>query len=395
MFKVTPLNDEQDSQHLGEILCQCFKFPTEKWPEYRDGIGVENFRIIRSEAGILGGLAVYRMAQYFGGKAVKMGGVAAVGVAPEFRGSGAAKALLSETLRELYAEGVAISTLYPATQRLYRAVGYEQAGMRCQWELPLTNLALRAPLRESLENRVCSLHRLKNPDISYLKESYRHFAETCDGYLDRHPFLWGRIVHEEQPFYAYHVRDRDRVLGYIVYQQESCQSEIVLTVRDWVALTPEAMQTLWAFISSHRSQVARCRWYGGVIEPRLLLLPEQTAKIVDSIIWFLRIVDVVKALSLRGYPVGVEAELDFELSDDLIPENQGKWRLSVAEGKAEVRKCDRADLSLSCRGFASLYSGLYSPRQLQQMGFISGTEAALAIATRLFPQNMPAMADFF
>ena len=387
MFEVTPLHSENDSQRLGDILCQCFNFAREKVPAYQEGIGIENFRVVRSNQGILGGLAIYEMAQYFGGKGIPTGGIAAVGIAPECRGQGAARALLQGTLQELYAKNVPLSTLYPATQRLYRAVGYEQAGVRCLWQIPLADLALR--------DRVCSVHYIEKPDIFELNEIYQQFAPRCDGYLDRHLFLWARILHEEDPFYAYEVREGDRAVGYIIYQQDRSEAGLTLQIRDWVALTPGALQTLWTLISDHRSQVDYCRWYSGTIEPRLLCLPEQTAQIRESNTWFLRVVNVPQALILRGYSDGIEGELYFEVQDDVIPQNSGKWVLQVSQGIATVEKSDRADLCFHSRGMAALYAGLYSAQQLAATGLIEGTADAILLANTLFSANCPNMPDFF
>ncbi|MFP4299074.1 MAG: enhanced intracellular survival protein Eis [Spirulinaceae cyanobacterium] len=387
MFEVTPLHSENDSQRLGEILCQCFNFAREKVPAYLEGIGIENFRVVRSNQGVLGGLAIYNMAQYFGGKAIPTGGVAAVGIAPEYRGQGAAKVLLRAILQELYAKNVPLSTLYPATQRLYRAVGYEQAGMRCLWQIPLADLALR--------DRICSVYYLEKPDIFKLNKIYQQLAPRFDGYLHRHLFLWARILHEEAPFYAYELREGEIPVGYIIYQQDRSEAGLTLQIRDWVALTPGALQTLWTLISDYRSQVDYCRWYGGTIEPRLLCLPEQTAEIRESDTWFLRVVNVPQALMLRGYPDGIEGELYFEVQDDVIPQNEGKWVLRLSQGTATVEKSDRADLSFNSRGMAALYAGLYSAQQLAATGLIAGTEKAIQWANTLFRANCPNMPDFF
>jgi predicted acetyltransferase len=72
-----------------------------------------------------------------------MMGIAAVGIAPQYRGTGAAIALMQHTLNEIHAKGIAISALYPATQRLYRKAGYEQAGNRCSWEIPTASIQIR------------------------------------------------------------------------------------------------------------------------------------------------------------------------------------------------------------------------------------------------------------
>ena len=83
---------------------------------------------------LVGGLGILFMGQWFGGRSVRTGGIAAVGVPPEERGEGAAEALMTSVLRGLRKRGVPISTLYPSNLRLYRKVGYEQVPRRHEWQ---------------------------------------------------------------------------------------------------------------------------------------------------------------------------------------------------------------------------------------------------------------------
>src|SRR6185295_16930186 len=105
------------------------------------------------------GLVLIPMGQWFGGKRVPMTGIAAVAVEPFARGKGAAKRLLVSMLQELQGKGVALSTLYPATQVLYRAVGYEQAGSRYEVRAPCRSLAID-PRSMSSEARALTIVRL-------------------------------------------------------------------------------------------------------------------------------------------------------------------------------------------------------------------------------------------
>ncbi|MDN4015236.1 sterol carrier protein domain-containing protein, partial [Chryseobacterium gambrini] len=53
-----------------------------------------------------------------------------------------------------------------------------------------------------------------------------------------------------------------------------------------------------------------------------------------------RIVDVRRALSTLSYPAGVEADLVFDIADDLVDWNSGRFRLSIADG---IGTCEPAD----------------------------------------------------
>jgi predicted acetyltransferase len=106
-FEYTTLAHTEDVQQLGYILEQCY--PSGDSEIYINRIGVENFRIIHQDKQVVGGLATLAMGQWWGGQRVPMTGIAAVGIAPEYRGNGAAIALMQHTLKELHTEGIPIS----------------------------------------------------------------------------------------------------------------------------------------------------------------------------------------------------------------------------------------------------------------------------------------------
>ena len=72
--------------------------------------------------------AFHDMRQWWHGRAVRMAGVGGVKVAPEQRGRGTGRALMTELLRVIADRGYPLSVLYPATAPLYRSLGWELGG---------------------------------------------------------------------------------------------------------------------------------------------------------------------------------------------------------------------------------------------------------------------------
>ena len=107
--------DSEDGKRLNEILSQCFLIPLENCASYIELVGQENYRLVRRDNEIAGGLIKIPTGHWLGGKLVETMGVSAVGIAPEYRGTGAASTLLGTLLRELYQEKIPLSSLYPAT----------------------------------------------------------------------------------------------------------------------------------------------------------------------------------------------------------------------------------------------------------------------------------------
>ncbi|BAT54683.1 GCN5-related N-acetyltransferase [Nostoc sp. NIES-3756] len=380
---------QEDIQQLGYILEQCFLMSSGDSETYVKRIGLENFRVIYREQKVAGGLAIIPMGQWWGSQSVPMAGIAAVGIAPEYRGEGTAIALIQNTLHELSNREIPISVLYPATQRLYRKAGYEQAGSSCVWEIPGDSIQIRQP---SL-----SIEPVILENYAIFHELYQKQAKFTHGYLDRHSAIWEGLIRasDSETVYGYLIGDQDQPQGYIIFNQERTKDGSVLRIRDWATLSNAAVQTFWTFITNHRSMIDKVMWKSSVIDALTLMLPEKTASIRNQDRWMLRIVDVCKALEARGYPPGVEAELHLEVQDDLLIANHGKFTLSVANGKGEVTKGGKGELQLDIRGLAPLYTGLFTPRQLQLMGKLQATETALLKATQIFTSESPWMIDFF
>ncbi|OWY67351.1 GNAT family N-acetyltransferase [cyanobacterium TDX16] len=385
-FTYGKLTDETEKRQLGQILEQCFIGSPSDTESYINGIGVENFRVIRQAKEVVGGLGLLPMGQWYGGVCVPMTGIASVGIAPEYRGSGAAIALMQNVVRELHSSGIPLSVLYPATQYLYRKAGYEQGGSHCGWEIPTQSIQVK---EQPLPAIPVELERFE------WRKLYQQQAKLNNGNLERHHSIWQRLIQSDvkETVYAYLLGSLDRPQGYIIFRQHRGENKSYLVVKDWAILTTAAAKSFWAFLAKHRSQIDRVQWRSSVIESLSLLLPEQSLKAEFVQRWLLRIVSVEKALSARGYPSGIEAELHLEVHDDLLEANRGKFILSVANGRGEVTRGGRGEMKLDVRGLAPLYTNLFTPQQLQHSGYLQAT--SVATATALFTNSSPWMPDFF
>ena len=379
-FTYRPLSSAEEDQQVKSLLAQCFNTPRDRENLYFDLMGRDRYRGFWVGDQFAGALALLPMGQWWHNQRVPMTGIASVGIAPEHRGSGAALAMMQQMLLELHEQNVPLTTLYAAAQRLYRRAGYEQAGSACGWEISAKTISLR--------NRPLPVRSIPL-EADLLIKMQQQQAIANNGHLDRHPVMWKlRLTVDDAPLYAYKFGDRE---GYIVFRQESDES--LLKIVDWAVLTAAAGQTFWSFLSDHRSQIDKIRWTSAAIDPLSFWLPEKTAKarFVDR--WLLRIVDVVSALELRGYPPDVSAELHFEVQDDLIAANCDRFCLTVSNGRAQVTRGGRGDLKLDIRGLAPLYTNLFSASQLQRVGVLEGD--SIAQADRIFAAAPPWMPDFF
>ena len=97
------------------------------------------------DGGQLVGSALYHdMTQWWRGRPVPMAGVAGVQVAPEYRGQGVGRAVMTALAQLMTERGYPLSVLYPATMTIYRSLGWEIAGHRHEVVLPARALSAMA-----------------------------------------------------------------------------------------------------------------------------------------------------------------------------------------------------------------------------------------------------------
>jgi predicted acetyltransferase len=379
---------ETDEEPLRDILTQCFNFPQARWKAYLDLTGKENFRVVRREGRVVGGLVILFMGQWFGGRAIPMGGIAAVGVPPEQRGGGVAQTLMAQTLRELREQEIPLSALYASTQHLYRSVGYEQAGCFCLYSMPAAAFP-RGDRTLAVEPVDASKHEI-------FHSLYREWVMPMNGCLARNRAIWERAVRSEDgPVYGYRIGDAEAPVGYLIYAHQGREHGHDMRVRDWAALTPAAFARLQTLLADHRSVVQDVIWKGPPVDPLLCSPEEQRFQHRGSERWMLRIVDVPAALGQRGYPEGITEELHLDVADDLLPGNAGRFVLSVRDGRGSVTRGGRGDLRCAVRGLAPLYASMLVPQELARIGWIVGDARTLATAARIFAGPQPWMGDGF
>ncbi len=112
--------------------------------------------------------------------------------------------------------------------------------------------------------------------------------------------------------------------------------------------------------------------------------------------WMLPIIDVKSALQGRGYQSCCSGELHFDIEDDLLPENSGRWILRIADECGSAERGGDGHLRMHVRSLIPLFSAYYSPSQLAQMGLIASTSSPqLALADAVFAGPSPQLSELF
>ncbi|MTK02137.1 GNAT family N-acetyltransferase [Micromonospora sp. CP22] len=303
--------------------------------------------------------------QWWSGRVVPAADVAGVAVAAEARGTGVGRTLLTALLRGARDRGAAVSALFPTTTAPYRACGWEVTGQLRTLDLPTAGLP-----RQRRDPQLTV--RAGTPaDLPATTELYRRVACHRNGLLTRTQRRF--TVTDKLPYDGLTLVEHDgHLVGYAGWNRgQGYGPDAVLTVEDILATTAAAARALVGVLAS---------WYSVAPTLRLTLLPgdavsthlplERTRE-HERHAWMHRPVDIVRAVPARGWPAHTRGEVTFALTDDLADWNTGTWQLTVADGHADLRRSTaEADLHLTVRGFARLYTGTATARALAETGLL-------------------------
>ncbi len=397
-FTYGPALTDADAAGYARVLAHSFGRQEKDSAEWIAKFGREDTRMLKSGDRVVAALILIPMGQYFGGVSVPMTGIAAVGTAPEARGRGVALDMMKRCVLELHAQGVPISGLYPATQRLYRLAGWEQSGHRFEARLPLDKIGIR--------DLSLDVRPMEDSDREQVYELYQSVARHFDGNLDRAPIVWDRIERPPptrvDPARAFVVEGPEGIEGYIYLTQPQPaipnRGKHEVAVHDMLASTARGARRLWTFLSSYGTMAAEMVWFTGPCHPLLAVLSEQPYKLTINHHWMTRVVDVPRALQARGYAPGLKMSLGLEVSDDLVQSNNASFLLEISGGMGRVTKGKTLSgprVRTTANALAAMYTGYMPAPTLRTVGMVEGDDDGMRAAAAAFAGGTPWMTDMF
>jgi predicted acetyltransferase len=302
-----------------------------------------------------GGAVFHDMRQWWCGRQVPMAGVSSVRVAPEDRGRGIGRQLMTAVLDQIAARGYPLSALFPATMPLYRSLGWELAGGRHTAVIPARSLfRLTAPDLAQDPEPGPALRRAGPGDAAAVISVIGRVHEAA---RDCGPISWDATAISrwiaEPDVYAYLCDD-----GFLAYRWHNGNED--LFVDGVEAISGRTVRAFWAHIGSHASMAERVYARVGPADAFWWLGHERDADVEHRSMWMLRVVDAAAAIAARGFPAALSFRVPLRIADQARPANSGLWQLTVADGVGTLDPLDAPGgpaLTLGARGLAALYAG--------------------------------------
>ncbi len=402
---LTPVTAERTEEYYAAVLRGFHSdYKPELWEPHRAVFEPErNFGFTADDRWI-SSTGAYTATMIVPGGSVPVAAVTLVTVAPAYRRRGLLRAMMTHQLEDVAAGGAEpVALLWASEHAIYGRYGYGETLSKLRLSGPTRGMTF-APYVDFGDGSVGEVDRAE-----FLETATRlrqGWLADRPGALTRSAAWWEVRLHDPEPWrdgasayrFALHFAGDGQPDGYAYFRvKEHAPEGPEVTVVDLDAATPPAYAALWRFLLNLDLVRTFRRWDAPVDEPLRLLVSDPRAITTEtSDGTYARIVDVPAALEARRYPT--EVDLILGVRDDLLPQNNGAFRLRGGPKEADVaRTSDRPDVSLGIAQLGALYLGGNSPDTLRQAGLIAEhTPGALRqMAAGFAWDRLPFCNDYF
>ena len=366
---------------------------------------LRDVRVGELDGEVVSSLVLYPLHTFVRGVKLSVTGIGSVAVSPEHRRRGVAEALVRASLREMRQRGDALSLLYAFRSDFYRRYG---------WGLVETTHMLSVPptlLPASNEAR--RVRRLRLPDRPLVQALYERWATERGHFaLARRPEWWERRLWGYEGEWLVYERGRGQIEGYLHVQVDSGEGpwKLVLTVNEFVAMTPDAHRGLTGHLHALRDQAVEVVMNVPVDAPwpaqlgdAANLRGELKLGVVRSTGHLgqgamLRLLDVKNALEALPVSPQARGELVIDVRDAVLPTNERAWRVHARDGQLTVRaettrlaasRDKRPRLTLDVAVLAMIVSGAVGPVQAAESGLLEDARGGAELVESWFRTRAP------
>jgi len=198
---------------------------------------------------------------------------------------------------------------------------------------------------------------------------------------------------DDSPIYRYLYRKGNEIRGFLTFIQvpesETSKYSYSLVCPHLVWTDTDSANAILSFVRSPGGLVVNLMW-NGPVEETLGVFCDQQIGVRSAEPWMARLIDIDSALEDRGYPQGLEAQIEFSLSDPSLPENEVSYRLDVSGGSATSQRISQAEIEIDVGILTALYTGWIPAREAVKLGRLRHASAEeISLLETIFQGSKP------
>ena len=295
----------------------------------------------------------------FDGHIVLSAGIGNVSTLPEYRAQGGIRCIFKELFAQCLKKGYVFSMLYPFSNEFYRKFGFETA------HRPVWQYVEMADLR-----KFDCPYTVKAYDwekgIEELKAVYHKFILGHNMAIVRSENQWECVKPDpvQEKKYLYVLYEGETPKGYVAFRPEKVGDTRYAVVKHMAWDGKDAFFGLLGFLGrlSAQSQAGAKLYLPSEVDLGAVFPEKYREKHEDLTPVMVRVLDVKRALTLMRHPAG-QGSYCIEVKDAFLPENEGRYKVTFANGAAvSVEKTEDApDLACDVTTLAMLVMGTDTP----------------------------------
>ncbi len=303
---------------------------------------------------------------YLDGTAVKAGGIGAVATLPEYRNSGAIRAIFKDLLPEAYANGEVISALYPFKHEFYRKFGYETVIGWSQYSLTPELLC-----RYRFDGEVVKWKQ-GSPVDDFLAV-YNAFAPQYNLAHKRTEEQMLEHMKAEKEYidrrFSYVLKENGEPIAYVIFKDIKNDPAAILQVQECAWTCRDGFRAVLGFLARFEADYGtiELRLPAGIDLLRVIVTPNAYA-VKETVFpnFMVRVINAKKLLETIKKPG--DCDFTIKITDEMIPENNRTYRVLsdrvetvgerfAANEESAADTTPKADLEINVRALGQLAIG--------------------------------------
>ena len=349
-------NEHFEADMISHVAFHMRMEDPEKTREESKKLTIEDWGAFSEDGKIMARILNHRFDSWLDGQLVTNGGIGGVSTLPEYRNTGAIRAIFEKLIPEAYRNGEVISTLYPFNHAFYRKFGYETACWRNDYEFAPAVLK---------EYRFDGTAELWNPDdpVSEYTALYNRFAENYNLAVRRDDkrmlkdHLKGEYYKDRK--FGYLLKEDGIPVAYLIFQDIRNDPAAILSVNDVAWDGRKGMEALLGFLARFSADYGRIRLFLPACLELFSFIRCPRAYDISQTVrqdYMIRAINVQRMLEIIKKPDDCRFVIRVE-GDEYIAQNNGTWEVC---GNSAVPTDKEPDLIVSVQAFGQMAAGCVS-----------------------------------